>query len=189
MTDFFALFEAPRQPWLDAKELKQKYSQLTRAAHPDLRPRESAHFKEINQAYRVLLDPKRRIQHLLELEAALDFANHAVPVHLQELFPRVGEIAQTSRTLLEQAGNAAGVLSKALLKPELRDLSRKIVKLLDELRTLLEACLTELPRLNEIWNANRRHGIEQLRSLYEEISYLSRWIEQMEEARFQLSLC
>jgi curved DNA-binding protein CbpA len=188
MTDFFALFETPRQPWLDPKELKQKYYQLTRVAHPDLRPGESAQFQQINQAYRVLLDPKRRIQHLLELEAALGLGNHTVPAHLQELFPRVGEVAQRSRTLLEQAENAAGALSQALLKPATRDLSQKILRLLDELRTLLEERLIELPRLNEIWNTDKRNGVELLRTLYEEISYLSRWIAQLEEAQFQLSL-
>jgi hypothetical protein len=36
MTDYFALLQQPRQPWLEPEQLKQKYQQLTLASHrPD----------------------------------------------------------------------------------------------------------------------------------------------------------
>lgn len=190
MTDFFALFQAPRRPWLDPEVLKQKYHQLTRAAHPDVRAREeSALFKEINEAYRVLLDPKQRIQHLLALENGAPAAtNRTVPADLQELFPRVGAVAQKSRAVLEQIGNATGALSRSLLKTDLVNLQLQTGELLNELASSYEDCLTELRKLNEIWNNDKMQAIERLKMLYDDISYLTRWIAQLEEAQFQLSL-
>ncbi len=115
MTDFFALLDQPRQPWLDPGELKQKYHQLTRAAHPDVRPSgPRVEFESINQAYRVLLDPKQRIHHLLALEGSRPTtAKHAVPAGVEELFLKTGKLAQDSKRALEELGSATGSLSKS----------------------------------------------------------------------------
>src|SRR2546425_7660971 len=108
MTDFFALLDQPRQPWLDPGELKQKYHQLTRAAHPDVRSSESSvEFESINQAYRVLLNPRQRIHHLLVLEGSPPTTDkHAVPAGVEELFLKTGTLAQDSKQALEQLGSA-----------------------------------------------------------------------------------
>ena len=42
MTDYFALFGQPRQPWLDPNVLKEKHHELTRRAHPDVRGQRSS---------------------------------------------------------------------------------------------------------------------------------------------------
>ena len=59
MTDYFALFGEARRPWLDPAELKEKYFAFSRTAAPSA---------ELNEAFRVLSDPKLRLQHLLTLE-------------------------------------------------------------------------------------------------------------------------
>ena len=45
MTDYFALLDEARRPWLDPEKLKEKYFALSRVAAPDA---------ELNEAYRVL---------------------------------------------------------------------------------------------------------------------------------------
>src|SRR5437867_4059304 len=190
MTDFFALLDQPRQPWLDPDELKQKYHQLTRAAHPDVRSSEpNVEFESINQAYRVLLDPKQRIHHLLALEGSTPTtAKHAVPAGVEELFLKTGKLAQDSKRALEELGSATGALSKSLLQGELLDLRSRTLELLAQLSHVHEKCLVELPKLNELWKENKFQAIARLQLLCDQIGYLTRWIAQLEEIQFQLSL-
>jgi curved DNA-binding protein CbpA len=190
MTDFFALLGEPRQPWLDLEALKQKYHQLTRTAHPDLWPGEpNAEFERINQAYRVLLDPKQRIHHLLALEASTaPAADHIVPVDLEELFLKTGKLAQDSKRVLEQLGSATGALSKSLLQGELLDLRSRTQEISNQLSRSYENCLAELRQLNALWKENRARAVTRLQLLYDQIAYLTRWITQVEEIQFQLSL-
>jgi curved DNA-binding protein CbpA len=190
MTDFFALLDQPRQPWLDPGELKQKYHQLTRAAHPDVRssgPR--IEFESINQAYRVLLDPKQRIHHLLALEGSTPRTDkHAVPEGVEELFLKTGKLAQDSKRALEELGSATGSLSKSLLQSNLLNLCSRTRELLAQLSHVHEKCLVELQKLNELWKENRPQAVTRLQLLYDQIAYLTRWRAQLEEIQFQLSL-
>ena len=78
MTDAFALLEFPRQPWLEPDALKQVFLDRLTATHPDKftdpDDKESAQvrFSELNLAHDTLRDPKRRLQHLLTLERAIN---------------------------------------------------------------------------------------------------------------------
>jgi curved DNA-binding protein CbpA len=190
MTDFFALLDQPRQPWLDSDALKQKYHQLTRAAHPDVRSSEpNVEFESINQAYRVLLDPKQRIHHLLALEGSRPTtAKHAVPAGVEELFLKTGKLAQDSKRALEELGSATGSLSKSLLQSNLLNLRSRTRELLAQLSHVHEKCLVELQKLNELWKENRSEAVTRLQLLYDQITYLTRWRAQLEEIQFQLSL-
>lgn len=190
MTDFFALLQQPRQPWLDPEGLKQQYHQLTRATHPDVRSEEpGGKFETINEAYRVLLDPKLRVQHLLSLEGAASPAtNCAVPAEMQKLFLQIGSLAQSAERLLEKIGNTKSELGRSLLRPQLLDLQRQTQEFLQRLNFSHEDCIAELQRLNSVWNTNKPKAIVRLRLLHDRISYFSRWLVQLNETRFQLSL-
>jgi curved DNA-binding protein CbpA len=190
MIDYFALLDQPRQPWLDPDALKQKYHQLTRAAHPDVRSSQpKAEFEGINQAYRVRLDPKQRIHHLLALEGSTPTtAKHAVPEGVEELFLKTGKLAQDSKRALEELDGATGSLSKSLLQSNLLDLRSRTQELLDQLSHFYDNCLADLRKLNELWKENRPEAIVRLQLLYDQIAYLTHWIAQLEEIQFQLSL-
>jgi curved DNA-binding protein CbpA len=157
MTDYFALLEQPRRPWLDLEKLGQKYRELARTTHPDNSPDcEEAPFDQVNTAYRTLRDPKLRLQHLLRLEGkAAPTATSDIPPELAELFM-----------------NIAPVL-KRRSKPEIEVWLRRVEELLDE-------SLQQLRALSEKWN---KFSLPQAETLYRCFSFLARWQELLADER------
>ncbi len=182
MTDLFAVLAQPRRPWLDLDSLKERYHQLTRTSHPDVSTATSTNFDSVNEAYRVLLDPKLRLQHLLALEApALARAGRDVPGDLQEIFVRLGALTQNTRSLLQKRADAQSDLSRSLLQTELKMRQGEIAQFQSELAAAWAGCLAELKRIDQEWLREPAAAIEELRSLYERLSYVSRWREQLQE--------
>ena len=171
MTDYFALLGEARRPFLDSEKLKEKYFALSRVEAPSA---------EVNEAYRVLSDPKLRLQHLLKLEGADLAAGRSVPPAVAELFWNTGTLLrEIERWLLREKG-ATSALSRALLQPERGKLEGRLEKLEADLRATYEADLKQLDQLpNEI---------PQLIERYDRISYLTRLLEQVKEKRVQISL-
>ena len=120
MTDYFALLGEARRPWLDPEKLKEKYFALSRAAAADA---------ELNEAFRVLSDPKLRLHHLLTLEGAELTAGRPVPPSVAELFWNTGTLLrEVERWLLKNAG-ATGALARSLLKAGAGEAGQGLAKL------------------------------------------------------------
>ena len=171
MTDHFALLGAPRKPWLDPAELKEKYFALARTETPGA---------ELNEAFRVLSDPKLRLHHLLKLEGADLAAGRAVPAAVAEIFWDTGTILrETQRWLLRQAGTTS-TLARALLQPEHAQLEQHLAALEEKLRALFDH---ELAQLRDAPNEPAK-----LIEPYDRVSYLTRLLEQVAEKRLQLSV-
>ena len=169
MTDYFALLGEARRPWLDAEKLKEKYFARSRLAAPDA---------ELNEAFRVLSEPKLRLRHLLSLEGADLAAGRPVPAELAELFWQSGTLLrEIEHWSLRQAATSSK-LARALLAPERAKLAARLDKLEEELRTLYDA---EVAQLEDAPN-----DLAQLVERYDRISYLSRLLEQAREKRLAL---
>ncbi|HEX4640803.1 MAG TPA: DnaJ domain-containing protein [Chthoniobacterales bacterium] len=183
MTDYFALFDQPRAPWLDSAALKEIFHRKTLEEHPDTAgPGSENRFAALNEAYQVLQDPKRRLQHLLELEGAVPSrASQTIPNELEELFLRIGERNQRARRLLEQIHGASTVLERSLLKPQVLEVQKAIEDLRHQVRNLDEDANRELKEID----AKQIDAISQLHSRF---AYLGRWSAQLDELAFQLSL-
>src|SRR4051812_29960973 len=75
-TDFFALLEEPRRPWVEMEPLKAKFLALSSRVHPDRLHNASEgdkllatdRYASLNAAYNCLRETKERLGHLLELE-------------------------------------------------------------------------------------------------------------------------
>src|SRR5476651_643539 len=98
MSDYFALLNEPRRPWLDADSLKQKFLALSANAHPDKihsasesdKSAAGKQFAELNAAYNCLLEPKSRLLHLLELELGAKPRDiQQIPAALADLFAEI----------------------------------------------------------------------------------------------------
>ena len=191
MRDFFALLNQPRQPLLSPEAVKQRYHQLTRDSHPDLHifP-DGGKFAEINEAYRILSDPKLRIQHLLELEGlvASTATNRVPPPDLQELFLQIGMLSQRVQRFFAGIAGASSALGLSLVKNEATKLRPEMERSLDDLSCAQQKCESELRELNDLWIQDRAAAAAQLQTLHDRMSYLSRWQSQLKEFQFQLAM-
>ena len=195
MTDYFALLDQPRAPWLDLDKLKETYHRKTLQAHPDAqasRPGTDAFeatFTSLNEAYQVLQDPKRRLHHLLSLEgAAPSSADQTVPQQLHDLFPAVGALTQRANLLLEKIRATSNALSRSLLKPQILEVQNETKEVRAKIQMLSDASLAELQQINTAWAKNPAKQIAALSNLYFAFAYLTRWSAQLDEMTFQLSL-
>ncbi len=171
MTDLFALLGVARRPWLDPDELKEKYFARSRAELPGT---------ELNEAFRVLSDPKLRLQHLLKLEGADLDAGRAVPPAVAEVFWNTGTLLREAERWLVRQAATTSTLARALLQPERAQLDQRLGELEEKLRALYEDELEQL-----------RGAPDDSSSLiepYDRISYLTRLLEQVKEKRLQLSV-
>jgi curved DNA-binding protein CbpA len=191
MTDYFALLGVVRRPWIESNKLKQKYHQLTLRLHPDLGRRNQAISKdtdslaELNEAFRVLQDPKLRLQHLLVLGNAVLVAARPVPPTLANLFWDTGTSLKNLDALLEKQSSTSR-LTQALAKSEIADAEMRTREILDQLRSLYDNALDKLRRTDPLWLADPAAHLSTLVDLYDSFSYLSRLIEQVNERRLRL---
>jgi DnaJ-domain-containing protein 1 len=191
MIDYFALLQQPRRPWLDPEKLKEKYHEITKAAHPDRQSSASpdSDFANINEAYRVLLDPKLRLDHLLKLEGIPPASHTNVPEQIADVFLEIGTLIQeTDRFLAKSTTTTA--LSKALLRPEILEKQKLTADLLEKLKTMYADTLKELKLFDQAWTSTNKAGARSsaISALSSRFAYLTRWIAQLEERKFQLSI-
>jgi curved DNA-binding protein CbpA len=191
MIDYFAVLDQPRAPWLDPLSLKDAYHRKTLQAHPDTAAPGDAEnsFAQLNQAYQVLQDPKRRLQHLLELQGhPPTSSDQTVPQELQDLFPAIGALVQRAHLVLEKARTASNALSRSLLKPQILAVQKETKELRDKVHGVSEALLVHLRETSSRWTKNPAEEIAVLSNLYFAFAYLTRWSAQLDEMAFQLSL-
>jgi curved DNA-binding protein CbpA len=180
MTDYFALLEQPRAPWLDPAALKEVFHRKTLEQHPDSVGAQGD-FAAINEAYQTLQDPKRRLHHLLTLEDRVPSAHQSPPRELEEVFLAIGALSQTTTGLLAKMQRASNPLSKSLLKGDVIAAQQEVGRLRDKVRHLEDAAEQQLRRTDT-------KQIDEISLLYQRFSYLGRWSAQLDELAFQLSL-
>jgi hypothetical protein len=174
MTDYFALLGEARRAWLEPDRLKEKYYALNRAAAANA---------DLNEAFRVLSDPKLRLHHLLTLEDVELTAGREVPPSVAELFWNSGTLLRKIERWLLQRKGTGSVLARALLEPERRELEQRLNTLEEALRVVYDAELAQLPHVE----LDCPNDLARLVERYDSISYLTRLLEQTAEKRFQLS--
>jgi curved DNA-binding protein CbpA len=189
MTDYFALLDQPRTPWLDLAALKEVFHRKTLDQHPDSNRAAAGDFAKLNEAYRILQDPKRRLHHLLDLQGeSAASTNQVVPQELQELFLEIGAFNQRATQLLEKTWAASNPLSRSLLKGEAVAAQKEVGNLRDKVRQLTDGANERLRQMNPGWLNDPAAQIADTFALYLRFSYLGRWSAQLDEIAFQLSL-
>lgn len=189
MTDHFAVLEQPRAPWLDPEALKEIYHRKTLQSHPDTAaPDHPGNFAQLNEAYQVLQDPKRRLHHLLSLEDSAPPAGHqSVPQELEDLFLLIGASTQRANALLEKSRITSNALSRSILLPQVVQMQKEIADFREKIRGLDDAASAQLRELSSEWSNHDDTHVTALTDLYFKFAYLGRWSSQLEELAFQLA--
>jgi DnaJ-domain-containing protein 1 len=196
MTDYFALLNAPRRPWLDAAALKETFLRLSAEVHPDRVHHQKAddqheanqQFADFNAAYQCLREPRTRLRHLLELELDAkpsDLTN--APDDLMELFFSVGQTLRGADTVLAGKNAAAS----PLLQVDFFERAQELVDQLNQLRQPIvsrrDTLVTELRELDAAWDSTAPKPLPALLEIWRLLGFYDRWLAQIQERTVQLA--
>ncbi len=201
MTDYFALLNEPRRPWLDADSLKQKFLSLSAGAHPDKihsaseaeKAAAARAFADLNAAHRCLSEPKLRLLHLLELELGAKPKDiQSIPAALADLFANVANTCRAADGFLAEKAQVTSPLLQVQMFERGQEWVEKLNQLQQKLNHLREQLDGELKSLDTRWlaaDATARHDLlPPLEELYRLFGYFNRWNNQIQERIVQLSL-
>ena len=187
MTDHFAVLHQARRPWLDPDQLRQQYQQLTFTHHPDRGDQDNQQdFASINEAYRVLSNPRLRLHYLLNLESTAHDAS-VVTSDLTDIFLEIAALVREIDGALQKRERATNALSKSLVETETAALRQRAARLAAKLEDLYQGAEDDLRGADELWTRNPSEVTDRLTTLARRFSYLDRWMNQLKEKQFQLS--
>lgn len=199
MTDFFALLDEPRRPWLEAEPLKQKFLALSTTVHPDRvhnlgdaeRAAAQERYTELNAAYNCLREPKDRLHHLLQLErGALPKDIQRIPSELMDLSLEIGQRCREADALLAEKAKATSPLLQVKFFERGQEYAEKLQILRQRVNTLDDRLNEELKQIDAAWQSHskpRAALLTQLEELYRLFSYYARWAVQIQERSVRLS--
>ena len=201
MSDYFALLNEPRRPWLDSNLLKQKFLALASDAHPDRvhnaseseKTEVTQRYTQLNAAFNCLAEPKLRLLHLLELELGAKPKDiQTIPAALADLFAEVATSCRNADGFLAEKAKATSPLVQVQLFERGQDWVEKLNGLQRKLNELREKLMSELKSLDAQWISAdapaRREILPKLEELYRLFGYFNRWNNQIQERVVQLSL-
>jgi curved DNA-binding protein CbpA len=202
MTDYFALFNLARRPWLDAESLKPKFYKASAEVHPDRFHGSSEtekrvanqRYVELNAAYNCLREPKTRLQHLLELVSGAKPRDiQQIPPGTMELFMEVGQLCRAVDNFLSERASVASPVLKVKLFERAQEWIERLSAVQKKLTARREGLDTELKTLDTAWDTDPAERstaalpLPQLEQLWRDYSYVGRWTGQLQERVVQLS--
>ena len=199
MTDFFALLNEPRRPWLEPEPLKDKFLALSATIHPDRvhnlgadeRATAQERYTELNAAYNCLREPRDRLRHLLELElGTLPKDIQRIPSDLMNLSMEVGAACREADALVTQKAKATSPLLQVSFFERSLDFVDKLQALHQRVNSLNERLVEELKQIGASWppSAEKRAAqLQRLEEIYRLLSYFARWNAQVQERIVRLS--
>jgi curved DNA-binding protein CbpA len=206
MTDYFALLEEPRRPWIEPDPLKAKFLALSVGVHPDRfhaapeadKQAASVRCATLNTAWQCLRDPKERVLHLLELECgAKPGGVEEVPAELSAMFMEAGQFCQELDRFLLERSRASSPMLRVQMFNQSMEWTQRVNLVLPRLTTQRATLEGELKAMNPAWEAAPSVGhpkrpaflpLDRLEQVYRKLSYVSRCIGQLQERVVQLSL-
>jgi curved DNA-binding protein CbpA len=199
MTDYFALLNEPRRPWLDAEVLKEKFLALSSTVHPDRvhnlgeaeRAAAQERYTELNAAYNCLREPKERLRHLLELElGALPKDIQRIPSELMDLSLQVGKACRDADVFLAEKAKVTSPLLQVSFFERGLEFVESLQGLQRRVNSLNERVNEELTRVDTEWESQvetRRSLFPRVEELHRLFSYFARWNGQIQERIVRLS--
>ena len=207
MIDCFELLGVPRRPWLDEEALKSRFLELSGPVHPDRihgapaaeREAATSKYADLNAAYNRLREPRDRLLHLLELESGASPGDiQRIPPGTMDLFVEIGQTCRDCDAFLASRSGSPPTSPMLKLKAmrEGLDWGGRVDALRDQVLALRAQLTAELQAMNPVWeqapgggDAARRGALplERLEQIYRSMSYVARWMSQLDERRVQLA--
>jgi curved DNA-binding protein CbpA len=198
MTDYFALFDEPRRPWLEVESLKQKFLTLSAQRHPDKVSAGAGAagadqaFAELNAAYRALSEPKTRLLHLLELERGARPAEiQQIPGALADIFAEVSMACRGADQFLLEKSRVTSPLLQVSFFERGQEWVEKLGTLQQKLNALHGQLMDALKTVDAEWTGagavDRATVLNRVEELYRLFGYFNRWNKQIQERLVQLS--
>ncbi len=203
MTDYFALLNESRRPWLDPEVLKQKFLGLSPGVHPDRvhplgeseRAAAQERYVELNAAYRCLREPKDRLRHLLELElGSVPKDIQRLPSDLMDFLMTIGEVCREADRLVAEKAKITSPLLKVQCFERSQEWTGKLQALQRKTGAWRELLLEELKQIDRDWisppspgSSARAESLRRLEELHRLFSYFDRWLGQIQERIVRLS--
>lgn len=199
MTDYFALLNEPRRPWLDSELLKQKFLAASATVHPDRvhnlgeteRAAAQERYTELNAAYNSLREPKERLHHLLELElGALPKDVQRIPSELMDLSLEVGQACREADAFLFEKAKVTSPLLQVTFFERSQEFVDNLQVLRHRVNGLNERLNEELKQIDAAWqtgSAPRSELLKRLEERYRLYGYFGRWLAQLQERSVRLS--
>lgn len=203
MTDYFALLNEPRRPWLDPDSLKAKFLALSADLHPDRvhnagdseKAAAAHHYAELNSAYNCLREPKDRLRHLLELELGSKPRDvQEIPRDLADLFVEVAQLCRQANAFLAEQGKVSSSLLRVQLFERGQEWTTRLSTMQRRLDERQEELIQELQLLDAAWDRAKDHPtsrellLGRLEEIHRLLSFYARWNSQIQEAIVQLTL-
>jgi DnaJ-domain-containing protein 1 len=203
MTDYFALLNQPRRPWLEAEALKQKFLTLSTAYHPDRihaageadKRAAQQRYTDLNAAYQCLREPRERLRHLLELElGSKPETVQRIPAELMDYSLEVSQLCRQADAFLAEKAKVSSPLLQVQLFERGQDETERLLALQRRIQARTGQAEAELKQVDALWTsdaplspADRKPLLPQLETLWRLLSYSARWNSQIRERITQLS--
>ena len=203
MTDYFALLQEPRRPWLDPALLKAKFLARSAELHPDrvhgaAEPEKAAaaqRYVELNSAFNCLREPKARLRHLLQLELGRKPEDlQEIPADLADLFIDVAQLCRQANAFLAERASVSSPVLRVQLFERGQEWAERLGAMQGRVGERHEKLIRELQDLDAEWNetqgntAARAPLLRRLEEIHRLLSFYTRWNSQIQEAIVQLML-
>ncbi|MCC6231864.1 MAG: hypothetical protein IT580_04430 [Verrucomicrobiales bacterium] len=205
MTDFFALLDEPRRPWIEPDTLKDRFLRLSAELHPDRfhdappETREAAgrRYTDLNSAYQALRDTRARSLHLLELESGNRPKDiQRIPPGTMDLFTAIGQACRDVDGFLQERAAVTSPMLKVRLFQRGMEWVESLKTLQQQVHQRGRLLEDELRAMNAAWESAPPAGtpdraatlpLDRLADTYRGLSYVARWTGQIQERMVQLA--
>jgi DnaJ-domain-containing protein 1 len=203
MTDYFALLNEPRRPWIDPGLLKAKFLARSSELHPDRvhnssQPEKAAaaqHYAELNSAFNCLREPKDRLRHLLELELGAKPKDlQEIPADLADFFIEIAQLCRQANAFLAEKAKVSSPMLRVQLFERGQEWAERLGAMRQRVGQRQEKLVRELQLLDAEWNETscnasaRAPLLNKLEEIHRLLSFNARWSSQIQEAIVQLTL-
>src|ERR1051326_5074919 len=202
MTDYFALLDEQRRPWIDPELLKQRFLSLSAKVHPDRvygalesdKRTAQQRYAELNAAYNCLREPKERLVHLLELETgAKPRQVQNLPSDLIDAFMEITNVCRGVDSFLTEKAATTSPLLRLQLFERGQEWTEKLMELQKKINSWREELIRRFKTIDAEWvRSGESEEHQKLLGILERhcqlLGYFGRWSAQIQERIVQLSL-